>query len=73
MSWSSWQAFADMGGHARFVWGSFGVVALTLLIEWVQLRRDAARLEGSLRQRWLEEAAEAQGAHDARYGREVRA
>lgn len=58
MNWSSWQAFVDMGGHARFVWGSFGVVALGLLIEWVQLRRDAARLESGLRQRWLEEAAE---------------
>lgn len=73
MNWSSWQAFAEMGGHARFVWGSFGVVALALLIEWVQLRRDALRLEGSLRQRWLEEAAEAQSAQEPRDGRGVRA
>lgn len=67
MNWSSWQAFADMGGHARFVWGSFGVVVLGLLIEWVQLRRDTARLEHGLRERWLEEAAEAAEA-DARQG-----
>ena len=69
MNWSSWQAFADMGGHARFVWGSFGVVALGLLIEWVQLRRDADRLESGLRQRWLEEAAEVA---EAGVGQEVR-
>ncbi len=72
MNWSSWQAFADMGGHARFVWGSFGVVALGLLIEWVRLQRDAARLEGSLRQRWLQEAAEAHEAHEARDARDAR-
>ena len=55
MNWSSWQAFVDMGGHGRFVWGSFGVVALGLLIEWVQLRRQDARRRTDLRQLWLQD------------------
>lgn len=55
MSWSSWQAFVDMGGHARFVWGSFGVVALALLIEWASLRRQDAQRRLAIRQRWVDE------------------
>lgn len=55
MNWASWQAFADMGGHGRFVWGSFGVVALGLLIEWVRLQRQDEQLRRGLRQRWLQE------------------
>lgn len=55
MNWSSWQAFVDMGGYARFVWGSFGVVALALLIEWVHLRRQDAQRRLAIRQRWMDE------------------
>lgn len=58
MSWSSWQAFVDMGGHGRFVWGSFGVVALGLLIEWVRLQRQDAQRRTQLRQRWLQEVGD---------------
>lgn len=58
MSWSSWQAFIDMGGHGRFVWGSFGVVALGLLIEWVQLQRQDAARRLDLRQQWFEESGD---------------
>ena len=30
--------FLAMGGYGRYVWGSFGVVALALVIEVVSLR-----------------------------------
>ncbi len=64
MNWSSWQAFVDMGGHGRFVWGSFGVVALGLLIEWVRLQRQDAQRRTDLRQRWLqEEGDDGEGRH----------
>ncbi|MBH1987182.1 MAG: heme exporter protein CcmD [Burkholderiales bacterium] len=33
MNWGSWHQFADMGGHGLYVWGSFGVVALSLVWE----------------------------------------
>lgn len=31
-------SFVDLGGYGRYVWGSFGVVALALLIEVAGLR-----------------------------------
>ena len=75
MSWSSWQAFVDMGGHGRFVWGSFGVVALGLLIEWVRLQRQDAQRRTALRQRWLQEGGDdGEGRHhfDAAFDEGVR-
>lgn len=38
MNWSSWQDFVAMGGYGLYVWGSFGMVAVTLLVEMLQLR-----------------------------------
>ncbi len=49
MNWSNWAEFWAMGGHARYVWGSFAMVALVLAAEWAQLawrRRLARRPEG---------------------------
>ena len=45
MNWSSWSEFAAMGGYGVYVWGSFGVVAVTLAIEMmaVRARRRALR------------------------------
>ena len=62
MNWSSWQAFIDMGGHGRFVWGSFGVVALGMLTAWVRLQHQEAQRRTELRQRWLLESSEDIGA-----------
>ncbi len=33
LNWSSWSDFAAMGGYGLYVWGSFGVTALLMLIE----------------------------------------
>jgi heme exporter protein D len=38
MYWSSWEAFWAMGGHAFFVWMSFGALFLALAVELVLLR-----------------------------------
>lgn len=45
MNWHSLRDFLDMGGYALYVWGSFGMVALVLVVEcWaVALRRRALR------------------------------
>ncbi len=55
MNWSSWSDFLAMGGYGFYVWGSFGVSALVIAIEIVQLKArrtalkraaDAAEWEG---------------------------
>ena len=37
--WKSWAEFADMGGYALYVWGSYAVAALALGSELMLLRR----------------------------------
>ena len=43
MIWTSWSAFAEMGGYGLYVWGSFAVTALVIVGEiWsVAARRRA--------------------------------
>jgi len=44
MIWDSWSDFLAMGGYARYVWGSFGVVLVALGVEQLMLalqREDA--------------------------------
>jgi len=52
MQWSSPSEFFAMGGHGLYVWGSYGVAALIMLLEpWLAARRrtravcDAAAVE----------------------------
>ncbi|MEO7941748.1 MAG: heme exporter protein CcmD [Burkholderiaceae bacterium] len=44
MNWSSWSDFVAMGGYGLYVWGSFAMCALVLLIEvgLLSARRRAA-------------------------------
>jgi len=44
MHWNSLAEFAAMGGHALYVWGSFGVCALAMLAEPLLLRRRRRQL-----------------------------
>lgn len=39
MTWHSASEFFAMGGYALYVWGSFGVTALALIIEPLLLRK----------------------------------
>ena len=44
MIWNSWNDFWAMGGYGLYVWGSFGVTALCMLVEifWVKHSRAQA-------------------------------
>ena len=48
MYWSSWDAFWAMGGHAFFVWMSFGALFLALAVELVLLRVRRNRALGAI-------------------------
>lgn len=39
MNWGSTSEFFAMGGYGFYVWGSFGVTALALLIETALVRK----------------------------------
>jgi len=40
MQWSSPSEFFAMGGHGLYVWGSYGVAALLMVVEpWLAARR----------------------------------
>lgn len=49
MNWGSPGEFFAMGGYALYVWGSFGLTALLMLIEPVLVRRRRAAALDSLR------------------------
>ncbi|RKT51313.1 heme exporter protein D [Azonexus fungiphilus] len=51
--WNSFSDFLAMGGYGLYVWGSFGVTALAMLIEPIVVARNrkatVARLKRQLR------------------------
>jgi heme exporter protein D len=52
VQWSSPQEFFAMGGHGLYVWGSYGLAALLMVVEpWLAARR---------RKRAVRDAAEAE-------------
>ncbi|MBX3667951.1 MAG: heme exporter protein CcmD [Rhodocyclaceae bacterium] len=51
MMWSSWQAFIDMGGSGPFVWGSYGLSVVLLVVEVILLKKRAAALRTRLARR----------------------
>jgi len=55
LNWESWSAFMDMGGAAFYVWGSYGVTALLVIVELVMLR--ARRVSSTRRLYRLQRAA----------------
>jgi len=53
--WSSWAEFWAMGGHAYFVWMSYGALLAALVVESVLLRvRRRRALEAIEEERELE-------------------
>ena len=48
MNWHSASEFFAMGGYAPYVWGSFGVTAITLLLETLLLRKRRRDIVNSL-------------------------
>ena len=55
MQWNSVSEFFAMGTHGFYVWGSFGLTALVMLVESLQIRRQRAELIGQLRNEQLSE------------------
>ena len=53
MFWNSFSDFIAMGGYAGYVWGSFGVTALILIVEPIlalrRQRQTITRLKRQLR------------------------
>ncbi len=49
MQWNNLGDFLAMGGYGLYVWGSFGVTALALLIEPLLLRKRQSDVVNSLR------------------------
>ena len=49
MYWSSWSEFWAMGGHAFFVWMSYGALLVAIVVEslllWGRRRRALAAIE----------------------------
>jgi heme exporter protein D len=43
MNWGSLDAFLAMGGYGFYVWGSYGVTALCILLEIVSLKSKKQR------------------------------
>jgi len=39
MNWGSLDAFVQMGGHGRFVWGAYGVTLVWMVAEALLVRR----------------------------------
>jgi heme exporter protein D len=53
--WSSFSEFAAMGGHAFFVWMSYGALLVAIVVEVALLRARRTRaLEGIEEERELE-------------------
>lgn len=57
MEWASWSEFWSMGGYGLYVWGSYGVTVLCILIEVMLLKRAASDTRRRLRrmQQWEEQ------------------
>lgn len=49
MNWESPAAFFAMGGYGLYVWGSFGVTALCLIVEVLMVRQRRQEIIKSLR------------------------
>jgi len=56
VTWGSWQAFWAMGGHAPFVWGSYGVTLAVLAAELWLVRRRFKRARDEIESRRKREA-----------------
>jgi heme exporter protein D len=57
MHWASWSDFWAMGGYGLYVWASYGVTVLAVLIEVILLRRAATDTRRRLKrmQQWEEQ------------------
>ena len=55
MQWNSVSEFLHMGGYGFYVWGSFGVTAIALVVEIWLLRRQRVQAVLMLKNEWAQE------------------
>jgi heme exporter protein D len=60
MTWNSPAEFFAMGGYAFYVWGSFGVCALLMIVEPILARKRLKDILRSLRREHLAEELDKQ-------------
>jgi heme exporter protein D len=60
MNWGSPAEFFAMGGYAFYVWGSFGVCALLMIVEPILARKRQKDILRALRREHLAEELEKQ-------------
>jgi heme exporter protein D len=53
MQWSSASEFFAMGGYAFYVWGSFGMTALVMVVESLLIRHQRKKTLQALRSELL--------------------
>jgi heme exporter protein D len=56
MQWNSLSEFLDMGGYALYVWPSFGLTALLVVVELLLVRSQRREVLRSLRQQFEAES-----------------
>jgi heme exporter protein D len=61
MNWGSPAEFFAMGGYALYVWGSFGVCAVALIMEPILVRKRRSDVLRSLRRAALADELENEG------------
>jgi heme exporter protein D len=61
MHWNSLSEFLAMGGYAGYVWGSFGVVALIMVLEPLLARRHQKKTFTRLKRQLRAEARNTTG------------
>jgi len=62
VNWSSLAEFADMGGYALYVWGSYAMALAALVWECVLLVQRRRRALDDARQQQFDEAMQHSGA-----------
>jgi heme exporter protein D len=60
MIWESWDAFWAMGGYGLYVWGSYAVVLICIVLEIVLARAGQRASVQTARELWEQETT-----HDA--------
>lgn len=55
MQWNSVSEFFAMGGYAFYVWGSFGLTAVVMVVEPLLIRRKRTELLDQFRNELLSE------------------
>ena len=60
MYWNSFAEFLAMGKHGVYVWGSFGVMAIAMILEPLMVTQSQRSLIARLRRQFRAEKAEQQ-------------